>query len=66
MIVLGLSGPEAMKEPEAMSDAAEKCPNRETNLQTCACAVEDCPRRGMCCECIAAHRDKGDLPACVR
>ena len=49
-----------------MSDAAEKCPNRETNLQTCACAVEDCPRRGMCCECIAAHRDKGDLPACVR
>jgi len=48
-----------------MSEAAD-CPNREKNAENCACTAEDCPRRGMCCECIANHRAKGDLPACVR
>lgn len=49
-----------------MTDAAEKCPNRETNLQSCTCTAEECERRGLCCECVAFHRDKGNAPACLR
>ncbi|TKJ43846.1 hypothetical protein CEE36_01635 [candidate division TA06 bacterium B3_TA06] len=30
----------------------------------CTCTYEPCPRKGRCCECVAYHRDKGELPAC--
>lgn len=43
-----------------------ECPNAERNRQKCTCANTTCERRGMCCECIAAHREGGSLPACVR
>ncbi len=28
------------------------------------CTYEPCPRKGVCCECIAYHRRNGELPAC--
>jgi len=40
------------------------CPNREKNLAKCNCTYEPCPRKGICCECIAYHRSRGELPAC--
>lgn len=41
------------------------CPNRALIAETCPCDVGDCPRRGMCCECIEFHRKLGDAPACM-
>lgn len=39
---------------------------RPQNLENCACQSADCPRKGACCECVAYHRDKGNLPVCLR
>jgi hypothetical protein len=37
---------------------------KETNLQRCNCTYEPCSRKGICCQCIAYHKDFGELPAC--
>lgn len=37
---------------------------KEQNLQNCPCSYPDCPRKGLCCECVAHHRKKGEIPAC--
>ena len=37
---------------------------REENAVNCACSFPDCPRKGMCCECVAHHRTKNEIPAC--
>ena len=34
------------------------------NKQACNCTYEPCPRKGICCECIAYHRNINELPAC--
>lgn len=39
------------------------CPNKEKNLANCTCTYS-CGKRGLCCECVAYHRDKGQIPAC--
>ena len=35
------------------------------NLKKCTCTYEGCSRKGKCCECIAHHRDKAELPGCL-
>jgi len=40
------------------------CKNQAKNLQRCNCTYEPCPRKGICCECIAYHRAMNELPAC--
>jgi hypothetical protein len=37
---------------------------KDVNLARCNCTYEPCSRKGICCECIAYHRDHGELPAC--
>lgn len=37
---------------------------KEENLVNCPCSYPDCPRKGMCCECVAHHRIKNEIPAC--
>ncbi|MFA5357697.1 MAG: DUF6485 family protein [archaeon] len=39
-----------------------KC-RQKTNLKNCNCSFE-CERKGICCECISYHRERGELPAC--
>ncbi len=39
------------------------CQNKEQNLRNCNCTYT-CPRKGICCECLAYHRDMNQLPAC--
>ncbi len=34
------------------------------NAKQCNCSYEPCPRKGICCDCVAYHRDLGQLPAC--
>lgn len=48
------------------NSADSVCPNREQNAANCPCKSEKCPRRGVCCECIAAHRASGTKVACMR
>lgn len=36
----------------------------QKNLERCPCTYPDCPRKGLCCECIEHHRAKDQLPAC--
>ncbi|PMQ00779.1 MAG: hypothetical protein CBR30_09410 [Dictyoglomus sp. NZ13-RE01] len=38
--------------------------NLQSNLKMCNCTYEPCPRKGICCECLAYHRSHGELPAC--
>ncbi|MCU0798343.1 MAG: DUF6485 family protein [Candidatus Thermoplasmatota archaeon] len=33
------------------------------NRRECSCTYS-CDKRGKCCECIAYHRSRGELPAC--
>ncbi|HOJ88524.1 MAG TPA: DUF6485 family protein [Pseudothermotoga sp.] len=40
------------------------CTNKEKNLKNCNCSYPGCPRKGICCECLAYHRSHGELPAC--
>lgn len=37
----------------------------EENKVNCACTYEGCPRKGKCCECIAYHKGRGELPGCL-
>lgn len=37
---------------------------KEENKKSCPCSYPDCPRKGICCECVAYHRVKGQIPAC--
>ncbi len=39
------------------------CPQNEKNKKNCTCTYP-CSIKGMCCECVAAHRNSGQLPAC--
>jgi hypothetical protein len=39
--------------------------NQEQNKATCTCTYEPCPRKGICCECIAYHRENGEMPGCL-
>ena len=38
---------------------------KEENRVNCTCSYPDCPRKGICCECIAHHRVKNEIPACL-
>ncbi len=34
------------------------------NAANCPCTSLDCPRRGVCCQCISAHLARKTLPRC--
>jgi len=36
---------------------------KDENLQNCNCSYP-CSRKGVCCECVAYHRSRRELPAC--
>ncbi|MFC1622517.1 DUF6485 family protein [Patescibacteria group bacterium] len=37
--------------------------NIQNNLKNCNCTY-DCDKKGKCCECVAYHRERQELPAC--
>ncbi|MBW2967984.1 cytosolic protein [Candidatus Woesearchaeota archaeon] len=37
---------------------------KDANLKNCTCTYPGCPRKGLCCECVAHHVKKRQLPAC--
>lgn len=38
---------------------------KEHNLANCNCTYGGCPRKGICCDCIAYHLRSRQLPACA-
>lgn len=42
------------------------CSNKKQNEAQCPCDYARCARRGVCCECVAYHRENKELPACLR
>ena len=49
----------------ASEDQRKGCPNRKLNAERCPCEIRDCPRLGLCCECIEFHRKLNEVPACI-
>lgn len=39
-----------------------ECPNRDRNNAACPCPKTECDNHGLCCQCIAAHKNKKDAP----
>ena len=37
--------------------------NKEKNMNFCNCSYP-CDKKGVCCQCLTYHREKGELPAC--
>ena len=37
---------------------------RERNLASCTCTYTACDKTGICCDCIAYHLAKRQLPGC--
>jgi hypothetical protein len=42
------------------------CPNLEYNAKRCPCTSKTCANYAKCCDCVAKHRENGDLPACLK
>jgi len=38
--------------------------NTLKNLENCTCTYVSCSKRGRCCECIAYHRNRGEMVGC--
>lgn len=36
---------------------------KEKNMDHCTCTY-DCPRHGLCCDCVTHHRLAGEIPGC--
>lgn len=36
---------------------------QKQNVKNCNCSY-DCEKKGICCECVAYHRARKELPAC--
>jgi len=39
------------------------CENSARNMENCNCSYP-CEKKGICCECLAYHRSRRELPAC--
>ncbi len=37
---------------------------RKENLEMCTCSYPGCEKKGLCCECVAYHREQGAIPGC--
>lgn len=41
------------------------CPNKKENENSCPCIFLNCPRHGVCCECLQYHKAIKFPTACV-
>lgn len=37
----------------------------DENKINCTCTYPGCTKKGKCCECIAYHRSRGEMPGCL-
>lgn len=43
----------------------QNCPKIRDNLASCTCSYNPCNRKGLCCQCIAYHRKRKEIPGCL-
>jgi hypothetical protein len=36
------------------------------NVKFCNCPKVECQNHSVCCDCVAKHREAGNLPFCLR
>jgi len=54
------------KDDDNALNAAEGCPVRDRINEYCSCPKTDCPRHGLCCECILDHKHRENVKMIVR
>jgi hypothetical protein len=37
---------------------------KSQNMKICTCTYDPCPRKGVCCECVAYHLRNRQVPGC--
>ncbi len=37
---------------------------KQANAENCGCTYMSCGKRGVCCDCIASHLARKELPGC--
>lgn len=37
---------------------------KDENKIDCTCTATTCSKRGVCCDCVRYHREKGEIPGC--
>ena len=37
---------------------------KDENKIDCICTATTCSKRGVCCDCVRYHRDRGEIPGC--
>ena len=37
---------------------------KDQTVRSCACTYTSCSKRGLCCDCIASHLSRQELPGC--
>jgi len=37
----------------------------EENKKRCPCTYEPCEKKGICCDCLKYHWQRGELPGCL-
>lgn len=37
----------------------------EDRIKHCPCTYMSCDKRGNCCQCVAYHKDRGEIPGCL-
>ncbi len=48
-----------------MKTQRQKCQNKAENEKDCPCDELECERHGVCCECLAFHRQTKTKPMCL-
>ena len=38
---------------------------KDSNMARCNCSYGGCSKKGMCCDCLHSHLNRGELPACL-
>lgn len=49
-----------------VSEGGDFVEKERCNEANCTCPKKECPRHGICCECIMNHRNNGSLVFCMR
>lgn len=37
---------------------------KDLNKVECTCTAVTCSKRGVCCDCVRYHRERGEIPGC--
>jgi len=54
------------KGEESILKSTDNCPVRDRINEFCSCPKTDCPRHGICCECILNHKNRENVKMIVR